>query len=152
MLNISEVPFTCWPSQFPNRMVLCGLCEPGQQDLVPLLHGSLLLLHTILHHSECFLSGIVPSATWGNVSITYDLIHLLMMFGQSKAHLRPIKAFFLLTVTIFFAWQVTCVCVSVCSHIFYILGTKIFWNSFLRLNFKWEEGLRRGFKGQSLLG
>lgn len=33
-------------------------------------------------------------ATWGNDSITYDPIHLLMMFGHSKAYLRPIKSAF----------------------------------------------------------
>lgn len=33
-------------------------------------------------------------ATWGNDSITYDPIHLLMMFGHSKAHLRPIRSAF----------------------------------------------------------
>lgn len=29
--------------------------------------------------------------TWGNDSITYDPIHLLMKLGHSEAHLRPIK-------------------------------------------------------------
>lgn len=68
----------------------CALSQPGQQDLVP--HSSLLLHHTALHQSPSFLSITVPPhATWGNDSITYDPIHLLMMSGHSKAHLRPVK-------------------------------------------------------------
>lgn len=72
-----------------SAMCRCALSQPGQQDLAP--HSSLLLLHTTLNQSPCFLSITVPPATWGNDSITYDPIHLLMMFGHSKAHLCPIK-------------------------------------------------------------
>lgn len=56
-------------------------------------------------------------ATWGNSSITYDPIHLLMMFGHSKAHLRPIKASSFSLYSLFSAstlklnLQVLCVCV-----------------------------------------
>lgn len=63
----------------------CALSQPGQQDLAP--HGSL-LLH---QQSPSFSLSLSLPATWGNDSITYDLIHHLMMFGHSKAHLRPIK-------------------------------------------------------------
>lgn len=79
-------------------------------------------------------------ATWGNDSITYDPIHLLMMFGHSKAHLRPFKCsshslYSLLGAsTLKLILQGMCVwggpeCICVCDHPLQLFPTfLLFWD------------------------
>ena len=86
------VPWRLTPTTLPVRGTAVPFLNPVSGTLPP--HSTLLLHHTTpppRHPSPAFSPSLSLSATWGNDSITYDPIHLLMMSEHSKAHLRPIK-------------------------------------------------------------
>lgn len=79
-----------WPSAPTTHFQSCAPVRPffnlAGRTSPP--HRSLLLNQTFPHQSTCFPLSLSLHATQGNDSITYDPIHLLMMFGHSKGHLR----------------------------------------------------------------
>lgn len=79
-----------WPSapttHFQCGAPVCPFFNPAGRTSPP--HRTLLLHQTFPHQSTCFPPSLSLHATQGNDSITYDPIHLLMMSGHSKAHLR----------------------------------------------------------------
>lgn len=73
-------------THFQSAAPVCPFFNLAARTSPP--HRSLLLHQTFPHQSTCFPPSLSLHATQGNDSITYDPIHLLMMFGHSKAHLR----------------------------------------------------------------
>lgn len=88
-----QVPWPLAPyALFQSKALLCPLSTRSAGPCAP-LHPTAACYCTTQPSIglSAFSLSLSLSATWGNDSITYDPIHLLMRSAHSKAHLRPMK-------------------------------------------------------------